>query len=255
MLVFTLPSYPYVFKVIKDVFGHGKDTDRATVRAKFAMVKHVDRVGRMADTLEFTDLALPRDRFAPELLAELRTLAPSMIEDDGEPLIIRHCYVERRMMPLNIFLDRATPDELERAVVEYGNAIRDLADREHLPRRHALAELRRHALRPGRLLRLRRDRVPDRRQVPQDPAAAEPRGGAGERAVVWRRFPTTSFRRSSRRSCSATRACASSFMRHHADLLEPEFWQECQRRIEAGEIVDFFPYPESLRFSRPSERI
>ena len=55
MLVFTLPSYPYVFKLIKDVFGHGKDTDRATVRAKFAMVKHVDRVGRMADTLEFTD--------------------------------------------------------------------------------------------------------------------------------------------------------------------------------------------------------
>ena len=61
MLVFTLPSYPYVFKVIKDVFGPSKDTDRATVESKFAMVKHVDRVGRMADTLEFIDLALPRE--------------------------------------------------------------------------------------------------------------------------------------------------------------------------------------------------
>ena len=71
MLVFTLPSYPYVFKVIKDVFGPSKDTDRATVEAKFALVKHVDRVGRMADTLEFTDLALPRSRFSTELLDQL----------------------------------------------------------------------------------------------------------------------------------------------------------------------------------------
>ena len=71
MLVFTLPSYPYVFKLIKDVFGPGKDTDRATVRSKFEMVKHIDRVGRLADTLEFTALALPLDRFSPELLAEL----------------------------------------------------------------------------------------------------------------------------------------------------------------------------------------
>ena len=126
MLVFTLPSYPYVFKVIKDVFGPGKDTDRATVRSKFAMVKHVDRVGRMADTLEFIDLALPRERFSAELLEQLRELAPSMIAD-GDPLVIRHCYVERRMVPLNIYLDRATPEELEAAVVEYGNAIRDLA--------------------------------------------------------------------------------------------------------------------------------
>jgi isocitrate dehydrogenase kinase/phosphatase len=39
-----------------------------------------------------------------------------------------------------------------------------------------------------------------------------------------------------------------SFLRHHAELLQPEFWQECQRRVEAGEMVDFFPYPESLRF-------
>ena len=76
MLVFTLPSYPYVFKVIKDVFGRGKDTDRATVQAKFAMVKHVDRVGRMADTLEFTNLALPRDRFSAGAARAARASSP-----------------------------------------------------------------------------------------------------------------------------------------------------------------------------------
>ena len=80
------------------------------------------------------------------------------------------------------------------------------------------------------------------------PAAPDPEVGARGRAVVRRRCATTSSPRSSRPSCSATRACASSFLRHHADLLEPEFWQDCQRRIGAGEVVDFFPYPESLRF-------
>jgi isocitrate dehydrogenase kinase/phosphatase len=40
------------------------------------------------------------------------------------------------------------------------------------------------------------------------------------------------------------------FMRHHADLLTAEFWQECQRRVAAGEVVDFFPYEEGMRFSR-----
>ena len=75
------------------------------------MVKHVDRVGRMADTHEFTDLALPRDRFSVELLTQLNQLAPSMIEDDGATITVRHCYVERRMVPLNIYLDRATPGD------------------------------------------------------------------------------------------------------------------------------------------------
>ena len=93
------------------------------------MVKHVDRVGRMADTLEFVDLALPRERFsAGAARRSCDELAPSMVAD-GDPLVIRHCYVERRMVPLNLYLDRASPDELEAAVVDYGNAIRDLAAR------------------------------------------------------------------------------------------------------------------------------
>src|SRR5581483_8732990 len=115
------------FKVIKDVFGSGKEMSREQVREKFAMVKRVDRIGRMADTLEFTELALPRDRFSPELLDELHRLAPSMVEDDGESITIRHCYVERRLLPLNMVIDRAGDDELEAIVREYGNAIRDLA--------------------------------------------------------------------------------------------------------------------------------
>ena len=78
------------------------------------------------------------------------------------------------MIPLNIYLDRGTPAEVEAAVRDYGERDPRPRDREHLPWRHALAELRRHAPRAGRLLRLRRDRVPDRRQLPRIPEPPTP---------------------------------------------------------------------------------
>ncbi|MGA9962742.1 MAG: bifunctional isocitrate dehydrogenase kinase/phosphatase, partial [Azonexus sp.] len=131
MLVFTLPSYPYVFKIIKDVFGASKNMDRATVKRKFLMVKQVDRVGRMADTIEFSNAAFPLKRFNEEVMEELRQLAPSCFEIKGETLIIKHIYVERRMEPLNIYLDRMERtnniEGMEHAIREYGSAIRELA--------------------------------------------------------------------------------------------------------------------------------
>ncbi len=38
------------------------------------------------------------------------------------------------------------------------------------------------------------------------------------------------------------------FMAHHADLLDPEYWQLRQRRVRAGLLEDVFPYPDALRF-------
>jgi isocitrate dehydrogenase kinase/phosphatase len=246
MLVFTLPSFPYVFKVIRDLFGGSKDTNRDAVRTKFAMVKHVDRVGRLADTLEFVDLALPPERFSPELIAELQRLAPSMVVE-GDPLIIRHCYVERRMVPLNLYLDRATPGELEAAVVDYGNAIRDLAAANIFPgdmlwRNFGITGY-------GRVVFYDYDEIEylsdvNFRRIPPAPdpeseLAAEPWYGVMRNDVFPEEFATFLLGDPRLRDI---------FLRNHADLLEPEFWQEAQRRIERGEVMDFFPYPESIRF-------
>jgi isocitrate dehydrogenase kinase/phosphatase len=246
MLVFTLPSFPYVFKVIRDSFGATKDTDRATVRSKFRMVKHVDRVGRLADTLEFVDLALPRERFSAELLEQLHELAPSMVSD-GDPLVIRHCYAERWMVPLNLYLDRASPEELEAAVVDYGNAIRELAAANIFPgdmlwRNFGVTSYGRVVFYDYDEIEYLRDvrfrRIPE----PPDAAAelaAEPWYGVRRNDVFPEEFATFLLGDPRLREL---------FMRHHADLLEPEFWQATQRRIESGELMDFFPYPESLRF-------
>jgi isocitrate dehydrogenase kinase/phosphatase len=110
MIVFDLPSYPYVFKVIKDFFPPQKDTSREQIQSKYRLVKRHDRVGRMADTAEYSEVAFPLDRFEPDLVEEIRQFAPSQLEisdrdGNGEfELILKHVYIERRMVPLNIYL-------------------------------------------------------------------------------------------------------------------------------------------------------
>ena len=126
MLVFDLPSFPYVFKVIKDFFPLQKETTRETIKGKYLLVKQHDRVGRMADTLEYSNVAFPRARFEDELVAELKHFCGSLLEEDGDSLVIRHLYIERRMIPLNIYLQEASLAQIEAAVIEYGNAIKDL---------------------------------------------------------------------------------------------------------------------------------
>ena len=120
MLVFDLPSWPFVFKVIKDFYPPPKDTTRELIQSKYLLVKTHDRVGRMADTLEYTRVAFPRHRFDDELINELKHFCPSLVEESGDDLVIlKHVYIERRMVPLNIYLAEATPEQLERAVIEY----------------------------------------------------------------------------------------------------------------------------------------
>ncbi len=129
MAVFTLPSFPYVFKIIRDWFDPPKDSDRRRVNEKYLMVKYHDRVGRLADTLEYSFVALPLARFDKALLEELRRVAASAVEVDGDKVVIRHVYIERRMVPLDVYVRDVGDDEerLLAAIKEYGAAIRELA--------------------------------------------------------------------------------------------------------------------------------
>jgi isocitrate dehydrogenase kinase/phosphatase len=126
MLVFTLPSYPYVFKLIRDRFPPPKDVTRELVKQRYQQVKRHDRVGRMADTLEFSDVAFPLHRFSPELLQELRMEVPSLLEMEGEMLVLRHLYIERRMTPLDLYLAQASPAEQRAVLDDWGLALKQL---------------------------------------------------------------------------------------------------------------------------------
>ena len=127
MTVFTLPSYPYVFKVIRDHIAPSKDTTRERVQQKYALVKHHDRAGRMTDILEYSDVAFPLERFDPALVQELSQSAPSQVEREGDRLIVRHLYIERRLTPLNLYIGSADEHACTQAVQDYGDALRELA--------------------------------------------------------------------------------------------------------------------------------
>jgi isocitrate dehydrogenase kinase/phosphatase len=127
MIVFTLPSHDLVFKVIRDKFGAPKTTTRADVIERYQFVFRHDRAGRLVDAQEFKRLRLPRARFMPVLAEELLNEAGESCRVEGEDLIIEHCYIERRLRPLNLFLREAEPAAAESAIIDYGNALRDLA--------------------------------------------------------------------------------------------------------------------------------
>ena len=247
MHVFTLPSYPYVIKVIKDRFGTGKTSTPEQVREKFRMVKDVDRVGRMADAIAFRDLALPRHRFAPELLAQLLELAPSSIELGDDQLIIRQCYVERRMVPLNLYLDTAGTEETERIVKEYGDAIRELAIANVFPGDMLWRNF--GVTRHGRVLFYDFDEIEyltdcNFRRIPPAPNPDAELSGETWYPVA----PLDVFPEEFATFLLGSKQVREPFLRLHRDLLDVAFWQDCQRRILAGEVVDFFPYSEARRF-------
>ncbi|HYR34891.1 MAG TPA: bifunctional isocitrate dehydrogenase kinase/phosphatase [Burkholderiales bacterium] len=253
MLVFTMPSFPYVFKVIRDRFAPPKEIDRETVMQKYLMVKLHDRVGRMADTLEYSRVALPLARFDPALVEELKSECASLIESDGEEIVIGHVYIERRMEPLNLHVEacrrNGDEDALRGALREYGQAIKELAGAGIFPGDMLLKNfgVTRHdrvvfydydEIQPMEEMSFRR--IPPAKSYEEE-MAAEPYWRIGEADVFPEQFD--SFLVSEPRAREI-------FYEYHRDLLKPEFWQAKQELVRSGEQEDVFPYPQECRFKR-----
>ena len=247
MLVFDLPSFPYVFKVIKDWYPPQKDTTREQIKRKYLLVKTHDRVGRMADTLEYTSVAFPRARVSEELVAELKAFAPSQVEEDGDALIIKHLYIERRMIPLNIYLQDATREQIEHAVIEYGNAIKDLVAANIFPGDMLWKNF--GVTRHGKVVFYDYDEIEyltdcNFRKVPEPRNEEEEMSGE-----VWYSVgPKDIFPETFAPFLLGNPSVREVFMKHHADLLDPAFWQGHKDRILAGHVHDVFPYEANRRF-------
>ena len=250
MLVFDLPSYPYVFKLIKDYFPPPKETSREQIMAKYQLVKQHDRVGRMADSLEFSNVAFPLNRFTPELLAELREHCSSLLEfnntESEQELVIKHLYIERRMTPLNIRLQEGSPQEIEDGVIQYGEAIKNLIAANIFP--GDLLYKNFGVTRYGRVAFYDYDEIEyltdcEIRRVPaprddEDEMASEPWYRIGPKDI----FPETY-----KAFLLGNDRIRELLLKHHADLFEPSMWQSYKDRLLAGEIPDFIEYDQSLR--------
>ncbi|MFZ4289383.1 bifunctional isocitrate dehydrogenase kinase/phosphatase [Variovorax sp. HJSM1_2] len=262
MLVFDLPSFPYVFKLIKDYYPPQKDTTRELIKGKYQLVKQHDRVGRMADTLEYSEVAFPRARFTEALIAEIEKFAPSQLEisdrdaDGQAEVILKHVYIERRMIPLNLYLQEAFDagaddgrgrQQIERVVVEYGNAIKDLVAANIFPGDMLWKNF--GVARHGKVVFYDYDEIEyltdcHFRRVPA--ARTEEEEMSGE---VWYRVgPKDVFPETFGPFLLGHPAVRDVFMRHHADLLDIAFWQAHKERIQAGHVHDVFPYDREQRF-------
>ena len=249
MAVFTLPSLNVVFKIIKDSFGAPKNTTRRAVMDKYHFVFVRDRVGRLADAQEFEHLEFPRRCFPDELLEYLLRVAGSTIRTEGDRVIVRHLYTERRVTPLNLFLIQADQESAREAVLDYGNAIKDLAAANIFTGDMLLKNF--GVTRHGRVICYDYDelgllseyhfrRIPEPTSI-EDEFSAEPWFHVGELDVFPEEF---------RAFLVPAGVPRDAFLHMHADLLCIDFWQAAQRRLAAGEVVDVFPYRREARLQR-----
>lgn len=241
MSVFTLPGFNTVFKIIKDRFSPSKNVNRATVIEKYRLVKSVDRVGRMADTQEFADFRFPLSKFEPECLAELLEVAAGTVEVEGDTVLIRHCWTERRMTPLNLYLEHANPAQVREALEDYGLAIKQLAAANIFPGDMLLKNF--GVTRHGRVVFYDYDEIcylteanfrhiPAPR-TPEDEMASEPWYSIGPLDVFPEEFPPFLFADAGQRKL---------FDELHGELYNADYWKGLQEAIRAGKVIDVFPY-------------
>ncbi|UCH91169.1 MAG: bifunctional isocitrate dehydrogenase kinase/phosphatase [Nitrospirota bacterium] len=248
MEVFTIPDYDLVFKVIQDHFSYPKNTTRDAVMEKYDLVFKHDRAGRLVDAQEFEHLKFSRNRFSEDLLDSLERNAAQNVVIKDDQVIVKHVYVERRVTPLNIYLQKADEARARVAVVDYGNAIKDMAASNIFPGDMLLKNF--GVTRHGRVVFYDYDelcllstcnfRVMPQPRSDDEVMSDEPWYGVG---------PNDVFPEELQNFMGLQGSLRKTFLEHHKDLFDVVFWQQIQSRINAGKIIDIFPYEQSNRLT------
>ena len=245
MAVFTLPSYPLVFKVIRERFAYPKEMNRAEVEAKYSLVFHHDRVGRLVDAQPYRFLRFPRARFAPALLQELMETCANGITEDGDDIVVNLCYVERRMRPLNLYVREQSPEAARLATIDYGQAIKDLARNNIFPGDLLLKNF--GVSGHGRAVFYDYDELClmtecNFRSIPQ------PRHHEEEMEDGWfYAAPNDIFPEQFPRFLGLSPPLMAALKSAHGEIFDPKWWQHLQTQLRAGEYPDTPPYPDALR--------
>lgn len=251
MVVFALPGFDVVFKVIRDRFPPPKTVTHEEVREKYRLVFRHDRAGRLVDAQEFEHLEFPRERFSPALLEELATSASESVEVRESTVVLRHLYTERRLVPLDVFLLDAPADEARAAVHDYGQVMRDLAATNIFPGDMLLKNF--GVSRHGRVIFYDYDELclltdcrfrdlPSATSMEEE-VALEPWYFVGEADIFPEEF---------RAFLGLRGELLESFLAAHRELLEPAFWRRMQELHRRGVVPDIYPYPASRRL-RPED--
>jgi isocitrate dehydrogenase kinase/phosphatase len=249
MLVFTLPFYDVVFKVIRDRFAYPKDTNRRQVMDRYRLVFRWDRVGRLVEAQEFEHLKFRRELFTSEVLEALTTEAANTVTVNDDHVIIHHVYTERKVTPLNVYLRQVGDDAARRAVIDYGRTVKELAAANVFPGDFLLKNF--GVTRHGRVVFYDYDelclvtdcnfrKMPPARTL-EDELDPEPWFAVGEDDIFPEEFE---------RFLGLPAPLSAVFKKHHGELFTADFWQVLKERHLAGEILDFYPYSPTQRLRR-----
>ena len=241
MIVFTLPSYNLVFKIIRDKFGYPKTMSRKDVIGKYKLVSKHDRAGRLIDTQEYLNLEFPINRFSKELLNELLDGATESVRKEDNNLILKLAYVERRVRPLNLYLNEVSEEEAIYAIIDYGQTIKDLAQTNIFTGDLLLKNF--GVTRHNRVIFYDYDEVTlvtdcNFRDIPEstdidDEMQADTWYFVGKNDI----FPEEFIR-----FLSMNDQVKAQFMKYHQDLLTSEYWRKVQNQHIKGEVSLVVPY-------------
>jgi isocitrate dehydrogenase kinase/phosphatase len=251
MTVFTLPSYNVVFKLIKDHFEPPKNMTRQQVKDKYKLVGLHDRIGRMADTHEFENFRLPLHRIDAALMKELETNVNSLLSLEGDTLVIKHLYIERRLKPLNLYLEDCSLEEAKHAVDDYAKAILQMAKANIFPGDMMIKNF--GVTRQKRVIFYDYDEIEllehmNFRHKPKPETydqiyASKP----------WYEIKMNDvFPEDFKRFMIGRQDVKTYFIHANPELFDPEYWSGIQAKLRNGELIHAFPYPETMRF-RPNE--
>jgi isocitrate dehydrogenase kinase/phosphatase len=246
MVVFTLPGFDVVFKVIRDRFGAPKQLTRDRVRNRYRLVFRHDRAGRLVDAQEFEHLAFDRSRFDDDLLTTLAGTCSRTVMIEDDTVTIGHAYVERRVTPLDIFIQHGEPEAVEEAIIDYGQAIKDMAASGIFPGDMLLKNF--GVTRHGRVVFYDYDELTTLdectfRELPpalDDEVAAEPWFSVG---------PCDVFPEEFERFLGLSPHLRDTLLHHHGDLFQASTWRRWQDQVAAGEIIEIFPYRDDERLA------
>lgn len=247
MLVFTTPGSDYVYKVIKDKFSAPKTATKMQVMAKYDFVKQADRVGRLADTHEFRYLAFDLSRFSDELLTQMHLDIAGSMAIANKALILKHVYVERKMTPLNLYINQCNTTQLSEVMNDYGKAIKDLAGANIFPGDMLMKNF--GVTRWGRVIFYDYDEICPLtdcqfRALPTSQSSFEELSSESYFDVAENDIFPSQFSI----FFSANPLAYDYFCQQHQDLFSVDFWQACQTQIHAGQLPDVYPYKHEWRF-------
>ena len=244
MLVFSLPDYPLVFKLIRDDIKPPKSIRREQVLAKYDFVARHDRAGRLADVQMYDYLVLPLKCFEESLFKELQQQASQSVMVRGDYIVLKQVFIERKMRPLNLFLREAPTEDQEAATLDYGRAIQEMAMINLFPGDLLIKNF--GVTREDRVVFYDYDEVCtlqdcEFRKMPQaryedEIMSAEPWFSVNENDVFPEEFASFTVPKG---------PLFQLFSEHYGEIFNADFWNHWKQYYASGKVLDLQPYEGS----------